>query len=99
MWNKPTAEELAQLPPYRSTEPIPCQDKIIHLHFFIGGCHWYIAEYEPKHRIFFGFANLGDPQNAEWGDIPFDELADINIRGFQVDRDLDWQPRRFGDIP
>lgn len=98
VWNRPTDEELAKLPAYRSTENIPFEDKIIHLHLYIGACHWYIAEYQPEHRIFFGFANLGDPQNAEWGDIPLDELDEIDIKGVQVERDLHWKPARFRDI-
>lgn len=99
MWNKPTEEELAKLPPYRSTESIPLEDKLIHMHFFIGACDWYIAEYDPEYRVFFGFANLGDPQNAEWGDIPLDELTEINIRGVEIDRDLYWKPKKFDEIP
>ena len=98
MWNKPSEEELAKLPAYRSTDSIDCENKIIHMHFFIGGCDWYIAEYEPTHRIFFGFANLNDDLNAEWGDIPFDELIAINIKGMEVDRDLYWKPKPFKEI-
>ena len=43
MWNIPSKERLAKLPTLYETENIPLQDKIIHLHFFIGGCDWYIA--------------------------------------------------------
>ena len=46
--------------PYPSlyeTEAIPIKDSIILLHFFIGGCNWYIAEYDGN-DIFYGYAIL-----------------------------------------
>ena len=54
MWNMPTEEELAKIPMLYETENIPLMDKIIHLHFFIGGCDWYIAEYSPRRGPFLG---------------------------------------------
>jgi hypothetical protein len=98
MWNKPSEKELAALPRLYSTVKIPFDKKIIHMHFFIGRCDWYIAEYSPKKRIFFGFANLGDDQMAEWGYISLDELEEINIGGLEIDRDLWWKPIRFAEI-
>ena len=50
-------------------------DKLIHLHFFIGGCDWYICEYDGD-DLFWGYAYLNDPQNAEWGYISFPELKE-----------------------
>ena len=45
----------------------------------------------------FGFAILNDDyQNAEWGNIDYNELKDLNIKGFQVDRDLHWKPKKAG---
>ena len=99
MWNKPTVEELNRLPRLYETEHIAPEDKIIHQHYFLGGCDWYMAEYDPSERLFFGHATLNnDHQNAEWGYTSLDELADINVRGIEVDRDLYWRPRRFGEI-
>ena len=39
-----------------------------------------------------------DYQNAEWGCTSFDELAKINVRGIEVDRNLYWSPKRFAEI-
>jgi hypothetical protein len=73
MWNKPTREQLARIPRLYETEDIPLREKFIYLHFFIGNCDWFIAEY--KDDIFFGYAILnGDHEMAEWGYISFDEL-------------------------
>lgn len=99
MWNQPTHEELNELPRLYSTEDKSIKDKLIYIHFFIGGSDWYIAEYDPKDRIFFGYAILNnDLQNAEWGYMSLDELAGINVRGIEVDRDMHWKPTRFWDI-
>ncbi len=99
MWNKPSDEELSRMPRLYETENVPLEDKIIHQHYFIGSCDWYMAEYGPEERLFFGHAILNnDLQNAEWGYTSLDELADINVRGIEIDRDLYWEPKRFGDI-
>jgi hypothetical protein len=82
MWNIPTKERLARIPRLYETEHIPPRDKLIHLHFFIGACDWYIAEYDGS-DIFWGFAVLNnDLQNAEWGYISFTELKEIKVQGW-----------------
>ena len=43
MWNKPSEKELSKIPALYSTDNVDCSDKIIHLHFFIGSCDWFIA--------------------------------------------------------
>ena len=100
MYNEPTEKELRQLPMLNSTEDIPLGDKIIHMHFFIDNCDWYIVEYEPKDRLFFGYAILGDDyQNADWGYISFDEIREVRTpHGFEIDRELHWQPRKAWEI-
>lgn len=99
MWNKPSDEVLARMPRLYSTEGTVLKNKIIYEHFFLGGNDWYMAEYCPKDREFFGYAVLNaDWRNSEWGYISFDELIKINVRGFEVDRDLYWSPKKFWDI-
>ena len=98
MWNPPSEELLNQIPRLYATEHIPAKDKIIHLHFFFGGCDWYVAEYDGD-DLFFGFAVLNDDlPNSEWGYFTLSELADINIHGFEVDSDLYWKPRPAAEI-
>lgn len=97
MWNKPSKVELAKLPHLYTTDHVDCKDKTILMHFFIGGCDWYVVEFDGK-DTFFGFANLNDPMNAEWGYFTLSELGGIKVRGLEVDRDLHWQPRRFSEI-
>lgn len=91
MWNEPTREQLGKIPKLYETEKIKPKDKLIHLHFFIGGCDWYIAEYDGD-DLFFGFAILNnDYFNAEWGYISFSELKSISIRGIEIDNDIFWE--------
>ncbi len=99
MWNEPTQDDLAKLPLYHRTDNTPPVDIIIHMHFFLFDCHWYIATYEPTHRVFFGYANLGDDECAAWGLIPLQDFAELGAVGYEVKRDVHWQPRRFGDTP
>ena len=99
MWNPPTKTDLSALPSLYATEEIHPKDKKILMHLFIGGCDWYIAEYNSKSQIFFGFAVLnGDLQMAEWGYFSLDELRAIDVHGVQVDRDLHWNPRPAGQV-
>jgi hypothetical protein len=93
MWNTPTKEELSKIPRLYETEHIPLNDKTIHLHFFLGGCDWYIAEY-------WGYAILnGDTEMAEWGYISFTELRELVVPpGIEVDSDLHWEPRPAGEV-
>ena len=85
MWNEPSQKQLAEIPKLYETEKVPLREKLIYLHFFIGNCDWYIAEFDGQ-DIFWGFSILNqDYQNAEWGYISFAELRFININGIEID--------------
>jgi len=90
MWNEPTKERLAKIPKLYETEEVSLKEKLIYLHFFIGGCDWYIAEFDGHDR-FWGFAILNnDFQMAEWGYASFKELKDIKINDcFEIDCELE----------
>jgi len=70
----PPADVLVAIPGLYGTEPVPTSDKVLHLHYFAGGCDWWIAEYDPDTGDAFGYACLGDPELAEWG---YSNLADL----------------------
>ena len=99
MWNVPTREELDRIPRLYQTEDIPLKDKLIYLHFFIGSCDWFIAEYDGE-DLFWGYAILnGDHDMAEWGYISFTEMKEVKIRGWlEIDRDINWQIRKASEI-
>ena len=101
MWNIPSKERLAGIPRLYATEEIPLGEKMIHLHFFLGGCDWFIAEYDGE-DLFWGYAILnGDLQNAEWGYISFRELQQIRTRqGFEIDCEKEefWTPKKASEV-
>lgn len=100
MWNRPSQDELDQLPRLYATEDVPAKDKQILMHFFLGGCDWYAAEFDGE-DIFFGFVILNsDYQNSEWGYFSLRELAAVKLDGWlEVDRDLHWQKRPASQVP
>jgi len=99
MWNKPTIEELEKIPVFYSTEEIPLKEKIIQMHFFLGGCDWYVAEYDTKSQIFFGFAILNDDyDNAEWGYFSMQELCEVKVKFIEIDRDIYFAPKKTIEI-
>ena len=98
MWNIPSKQRLQEIPSLYETEDIALKDKLIHLHFFIGGCDWYIAEYDGD-DLFWGYAILnGDDQNAEWGYISFSELKRLKLGCIEIDCDLYWKTKPASQI-
>ena len=99
MWNYPSDKQLDKIPAMYATEKIPLKDKIVHMHFFIGGSDWYATEYSKEDRLFFGYAILNnDEQNAEWGYFSLDELADIKLGFVEIDRDRCWTPCKASEV-
>ena len=100
MWNEPTEHQLNQLPRLYETEETPLAEKLIRMHFFLGGCDWWICEFDGR-DLFFGYAVLnGDWQLGEWGYISLQELKSIKVgAGIEVDRDLHWRPKQAQEIP
>ncbi|MEW6291664.1 MAG: DUF2958 domain-containing protein [Thermodesulfobacteriota bacterium] len=95
MWNIPSPERLARIPRLYETEHIALQDKLIHLHFFIAGCDWYIAEFSGD-DIMWGYVILNDLRFGEWGCISLQELKSIRVAGFmEIDCELEghWRIR------
>tara|TARA_Y100000310_G_scaffold198656_1_gene198640 strand:+ start:185 stop:523 length:339 start_codon:yes stop_codon:yes gene_type:complete len=60
---------------------------------------WFLTEYNPDDRTFFGFCNLGDDQNAELGYVSRDELEALRGGlGLPVERDMHWTPCPLADV-
>jgi hypothetical protein len=70
-------EIIAKIPRLHKTD-----GKKVHalsLHYFIGGCDWYIVEWDRRDS-FFGYAILnGDYDNSEWGYISVKEILDLEF--------------------
>ena len=82
MQNPPPRAVLDRIPRLYANEKAqtPIADIIIHLHFFVAGCDWWVAEFDGD-DLFFGFVNLNDDLCAEWGYISYSELKSIGQRG------------------
>lgn len=85
MLNAPPKEILDQIPPLYDTEKMQTtiDDITIHVHFFVGSCDWWVAEYDGD-DLFWGFCHLGDDDCAEWGYVSFSELKSIGESGLAV---------------
>jgi len=83
------------IPKLCETENISCEDKIIYAFYYLPAVNfmWFIAEIDEEGKYAFGFANLNDPMNAEWGDIYLPEL--LQNGAYRVDN---WKPTKFSDI-
>lgn len=92
MQNPPTASELAAIPRLYSTQGIPLPDKIVHIHFFLAGFHWYAVEFDGRDS-FRGFVVVhGDPAGVEWGYFSLSELRGIRHDSLEVGRAVFWKP-------
>ena len=102
MWNEPTKERLNRVPGLYETEDVPLKEKFVHLHFFIGGCDWYICETDEGKDIMWGFCILNnDYEMAEWGYVSLSELRSIKIDGWlEIDCELEelWEVKKAVDI-
>ena len=104
MWNPPSNAELQKLPPLGHYSETSLPDIKIHQHYFIGGADWWVSEFDPKDRLFYGYVSLNDPINAEWGYSSLDEMLALQISPigteahFEIDRDLYWQPRPIPQV-
>ncbi len=99
MWNEPSAKELGKIPTLGENEG-GLSEILIHMHFFYNTCDWYVAEYCPVERNFFGYAILnGDLEMSEWGYSSFDELRSYRSKHcFEIDRDLYWKVKPASKI-
>ncbi len=78
------------------------EQAIAHLHYFIGGCDWWITEKDmgdkedpaPNLQLqAFGYACLGDPDFAELGYISLPEILEAG-----AELDLHWNPTAMAEI-
>jgi hypothetical protein len=91
------AEHIRTMPKTYEQDGLGDQAKV-YLHYFRGGCDWYITEKDSDpdgegQMQAFGYANLDDPENAELGYISIQELIENN-----VELDLYWNPKPLAAV-
>lgn len=83
-----------KLPALRSQDgKAPAQVRVV-VKFFnpYGAGTWYATEYDPKERLFFGYARISD---GELGYFSLDELESVRVPpfGLGIERDLYWDDK------
>lgn len=87
----------AKLPPLGSTENEPEDKKMVVAHYFSSSWDWYVLEYDPKDRLFYGLVHGFE---VEYGSFLLDELESVKPKGFQmgIELDLYWTPTLMSEI-
>ena len=70
----------------------------IHAHYFVGAADWYVAGYDPQTHTAFGYACIGDPMNAEWGEFSLAELEAVRVGIYKqpIERDCYYKSKQTG---
>ena len=93
-----TKELEKRIPLLYATENIKTENKTVHIKYFTPDSNWswFVVEYNPKDRIFFGFIQGLYP---EWGYFSLDELEQIKgPLGLEIERDLHFTAKKIKDI-
>jgi len=87
---------LAGIPGLHDTEHTPLAQKMLHIHYFVGGCDWYVAELDHETGLAFGYADLGC---GEWGYFDLVEMEKTIAHGWLViERDIHFRPRTAKEL-
>jgi len=81
-----------KIPTLYETENLPISEKIIYQKYEIKEIDffWLIAEIDEERGLAFGYANLNDSENAEWGYISIQELKENGVIAVK-----NWIPKKF----
>lgn len=69
---------------------------IVHAHYSIGPCHWYLTEYDPVEQVAFGWVCLADRHCAEYGYVSLDEMGRLPFY-LRPEFDDEWVPVTVAD--
>ena len=96
MLKQPTEEELSKIPGLYKTDGMSLAEKDVYFHFFCGNSDWWILEYDPNDRLFYGIAKIFE---YELGYISFDEMKEVKAFGMmEVERDIHFKIKKVKDI-
>ena len=100
MINRPEESELLKLAQIEVDKNTPLEERVMHMHFFLDGHDWYLSEYNPFSRTFFGYYVPHDQYHkACWGHFNIDDLYYMrDYKNRRVTRNTDWMPRRAMEI-
>lgn len=91
-----TRTMVRDMPGVYSTEDVEMAAKRLVAHYFVGGCDWYVAEFDRRTGDAFGYADLS---RGEWGYFNLPEMEQTVVDGWLViERDLGFQPTTAGEL-
>ena len=92
-----TKEILNKIPALYSGEETPLEDKICYVKFFhpFSSWRWFATEFDPETGIFFGWVAGDFP---EWGNFSLEEMQEVKVRGFGIERDMYFTPKPMKEI-
>ena len=76
------------------------KDPLVIAKFFnpCGAGTWYATEYDPEHKIFFGYVSIFGDHNDEWGSFSLEELkAYRGPLGLGIERDRYFVEKRSSE--
>lgn len=94
-----TKEILKNLPALYSQENNP--DPIVQVKFFTPwtSWSWFITEYSPDEKLFFGFVTSGMCPEGELGYTSLEEMEEIRgPGGLKIERDLHFRPCKLSEV-
>ena len=89
-----TKEILQKFEKQGSVNDVPDTDAKVICKFFTPDANatWYALEYDPRSEEFFGFADLGNPDFAEFGYFTLEQLESVKGKlGLPVERDMHFE--------
>lgn len=91
---------LGRMPGIYETVNVPFSEKVVQMHIFRENADWYIVEYDPLQRLFYGYADV-HPGPPRWECFSLDEIADCWLPSLSRNAELDpgWKPKKAKEIP
>lgn len=94
-----TKELEEQIPKLYETDGVPMEDKIVYAKYFspYSGWTWYVFEYSPEEKVFFGFV-VGFEEELGYFSLKEFEETNAGKPIPLIERDLYWTPKKFGEV-
>lgn len=90
-----TQEAIKSLPPLYSQERVADPIARVKLFHPLSNWTWYLLELDPDSGLAFAFT---DGFEAELGYVSIEELAEVNVHGLPIERDLYWTPVPLSEV-
>jgi hypothetical protein len=95
----PPIEEMARIPAIADARTTPPADRLLLVHYFTAYCDWFIAGFNPRTGIAYGYADDPELDISMWGRFDLNALCSLVIPcdpPVVVWRDQEWRPQPAG---